>query len=80
MNGNTVTSCVSPNQDAAAESTDAAAAVAEAVGHRLLDPLVGECTEIMQLFGMDDDWFEHEFLPYANKAVLHSPPVDCLVS
>lgn len=76
MNGNTVTSCVSVNQDAAAEPTYAEAAVDEAAGHRLLDPLVGECTEIMHLFGMDGDWFEKEFLPYADKAVLRAPHTD----
>lgn len=73
MTGNTVTSCVSLNQDIAAESTGTAAAVGAIVGPRLLDPLVGECAEIMHLFGMDDDWFEHEFLPYAHTAMLHAP-------
>lgn len=76
MNGNTVTSCVSVNQDAAAEPTDAEAAMDEMAGPRLLDALVGECTEIMHLFGMDADWFEKEFLPYADKAVLLAPHTD----
>ena len=65
MNGNTVTSCVCDHQVAAAESTDAEAALDDRTVHRLSEPLTGECTQIMQLFGMDDDWFEHEFLPYA---------------
>lgn len=75
MTGNTVISCVSLNQDAAAESSHTAAAVGAVFGHRLLDPLFRECTEIMHLFGMDDDWFEHEFLPYTNTA-LHAPHTD----
>lgn len=66
MNGNTVTSCVCDHQDAAAESTDAEAALDDRTVHRVSEPLMGECTQIMQLFGMDDDWFEHEFLPYAH--------------
>ena len=69
MNGNTVTSCVSVHQDAAAESSDAA--FVDRTVHSLPDPLMGQCTQLMHLLGMDDDWFEHEFLPYANKAMLH---------
>ena len=76
INGNTVTSCVSTIHEAAAESIEAGAASDDATAHRLLDPLVGECAEIMHLFGMDDDWFEHQFLPYANRA-LHT---DCILS
>lgn len=66
MNGNTVTSCVCDHQDAAAESTVTEAALDDRTVRRMPDPLIGECTQIMQLFGMGDDWFEHEFLPYAH--------------
>ena len=79
MNGNIVTSCVSAHQDAAAESVDAEAACDDRVVYSLPDPLMGECTQLMHLLGMDDDWFEHEFLPYANKAVLHAPHTDCIM-
>ena len=78
MNGNTVTSCISAHQDAAAECSDAEAASKfdDGLVHSLPDPLIGECTQLMHLLGMDDDWFEHEFLPYANKAELHAPHTD----
>ena len=76
MNGNTVTSCVSAHQDAAADSLDAEAAINDRVVHSLPDRLMGECAELMHLLGMDDDWFEHEFLPYANKTILHALHID----
>ena len=78
MNGNTVTSCISVNQDAAAdpESLNAEAVSSVEMVYSLPDPLMGECTQLMHLLGMDDEWFEHEFLPYANKAVLHAPHTD----
>ena len=40
---------------------------ADVLAMTTVDPLMMECTQVMQLFGMNDDWFESDFLPHAKK-------------
>ena len=66
IGGNTVMSCVSASYGSVPETS-------ESLGVEKMksspDPLVDECAQIMRLFGMDNVWFEGDFLPYAHSAV-----------
>ena len=73
IGGNTVMSCVSASHDSAPESSGTLD-VTEM--YSMPDPLIEECTQIMHFFGMDDVWFEGDFLPYAQSAVSLGPHRD----
>lgn len=68
MNGNTVVSCVS-----ASDASQSARSASQNLGWQIehsKDPLVKESHQIMHWLGMNDAWFEEDFLPFAKRTVL----------
>ena len=72
MHGNSVLSCFGASQGSAPEAANSRLADALLVQH-VTDPLVEQCTQVMHLLGMDDDWYEREFLFCAHNAVPLGP-------
>ncbi|KAL0040594.1 hypothetical protein WJX77_011868 [Trebouxia sp. C0004] len=68
MSGNTVVSCVSAS-DASQSARSASQNLGLQIQHSK-DPLVKESHQVMHWLGMNDAWFEEDFLPFAKRTVL----------
>ena len=70
MNGNTVVSCISTSGSGTKPAKNSFEAGDRSMSMQTVqDPLLRESCEVMQWFGMDDTWFEEEFVPYARRAM-----------
>lgn len=70
MNGNTVVSCISTSGSGIKPAKNSSEAGDRSMSMQTVqDPLLRESCEVMQWFGMDDTWFEEEFVPYARRAM-----------
>ena len=70
INGNSVTSYVSRTKvPEAATAVHASSRSNSAQVNDIADPLLRESHLVMQWFGMDNAWFENDFLPFADRTL-----------